>query len=101
MHTFLIIFLFIGTGELLLLGGVALLLFGGKKLPELMKGLGQGVQSFKNGMTEPLPENETPKQKKSEHSTTAESAKSPEMKDVKSDVKIDYPENTGKTDPQS
>ena len=46
--------LFIGTTELLLIGGIALLLFGGKKLPEMMKGLGQGVQSFKQGMAEPL-----------------------------------------------
>jgi len=49
-------FLFIGTTELLLIGGIALLLFGGKKLPEMMKGLGQGVQSFKQGMNEPLTE---------------------------------------------
>ena len=48
--------LFIGTTELLLIGGLALLLFGGKKLPEMMKGLGQGVQSFKKGMKEPLTE---------------------------------------------
>lgn len=48
--------LFIGTTELLLIGGLALLLFGGKKLPEMMKGLGQGVQSFKQGMNEPLAE---------------------------------------------
>lgn len=48
--------LFIGTTELLLIGGLALLLFGGKKLPEMMKGLGQGVQSFKKGMQEPLEE---------------------------------------------
>ena len=48
--------LFIGTTELLLIGGLALLLFGGKKLPEMMKGLGQGVQSFKKGMNEPLTE---------------------------------------------
>lgn len=45
--------LFIGTTELLLIGGIALLLFGGKKLPEMMKGLGQGVKSFKQGMNEP------------------------------------------------
>lgn len=50
--------LFIGTTELLLIGGLALLLFGGKKLPEMMKGLGQGVQSFKKGMNEPLAEEE-------------------------------------------
>ncbi|MBQ6203838.1 MAG: twin-arginine translocase TatA/TatE family subunit [Prevotella sp.] len=48
--------LFIGTTELLLIGGLALLLFGGKKLPEMMKGLGQGVQSFKKGMNEPVVE---------------------------------------------
>jgi sec-independent protein translocase protein TatA len=48
--------LFIGTTELLLIGGLALLLFGGKKLPEMMKGLGQGVQSFKKGMNETLKE---------------------------------------------
>lgn len=46
--------LFIGTTELLLISGLALLLFGGKKLPEMMKGLGQGVKSFKKGMNEPL-----------------------------------------------
>ena len=39
------------------LAGVALLIFGGKKVPELMKGLGKGVQSFKQGMNEPLEEN--------------------------------------------
>lgn len=44
---------FIGTTELLLLGGLALLLFGGKKLPEMMRGLGQGVKEFKSGMNEP------------------------------------------------
>lgn len=51
--------LFIGTTELLLIGGLALLLFGGKKLPEMMKGLGQGVQSFKKGMNEPIIEDES------------------------------------------
>lgn len=44
--------LFIGTTELLLIGGIALLLFGGKKLPEMMRGLGQGVKEFKQGMNE-------------------------------------------------
>lgn len=48
--------LFIGTTELLLIGGLALLLFGGKKLPEMMRGLGQGVQSFKKGMKESIEE---------------------------------------------
>ena len=40
----------IGTTELLLIGGLVLLLFGGKKLPEMMRGLGQGVKEFKQGM---------------------------------------------------
>ena len=40
----------IGTTELVLLSGLALLLFGGKKLPEMMRGLGQGVKEFKKGM---------------------------------------------------
>ena len=50
--------LFIGTTELMLIAGIALLLFGGKKLPEMMRGLGQGVQSFKKGMKEPLEESD-------------------------------------------
>lgn len=45
------LFLFIGTTELLLIGAIALLLFGGKKLPEMMKGLGQGVREFKKELT--------------------------------------------------
>lgn len=48
-------FLFLGNlggGELLLIVLVVLLLFGGKKIPELMKGLGKGVRSFKEGMNE-------------------------------------------------
>lgn len=40
----------IGTSELLLIAGLVLLLFGGKKLPEMMRGLGQGVKNFKEGM---------------------------------------------------
>lgn len=44
----------IGTTELLLITGIALLLFGGKKLPELMRGLGQGVRSFKDGINETI-----------------------------------------------
>ena len=40
----------LGTQEILLIALVVLLLFGGKKIPELMKGLGKGVRSFKDGM---------------------------------------------------
>lgn len=42
----------IGTGEIVLIALVVLLLWGGKKIPELMKGLGKGVKSFKDGMHE-------------------------------------------------
>lgn len=48
--------LMIGTSELLLIAALVLLLFGGKKLPEMMKGLGQGVRSFKDGMREGMDE---------------------------------------------
>lgn len=40
----------IGTGEIIIVALVVLLLFGGKKIPELMKGIGKGVKSFKDGM---------------------------------------------------
>lgn len=42
----------IGTGEIILIVLGILLLFGGKKIPELMKGLGKGVSSFKKGLKE-------------------------------------------------
>lgn len=40
--------------EILLIALVVLLLFGGKKIPELMKGLGKGIKSFKEGMNEEI-----------------------------------------------
>ncbi|MBQ0056303.1 MAG: twin-arginine translocase TatA/TatE family subunit [Bacteroidales bacterium] len=43
-------FLFIGTTEIIAIVLVVLLLFGGKKIPELMRGVGKGVKSFKDGM---------------------------------------------------
>lgn len=49
------IYLFIGGvgfQEILLIALVVLLFFGGKKIPELMKGLGKGVKSFKEGMND-------------------------------------------------
>ena len=42
----------LGMQEILIIAFVVLLLFGGKKIPELMKGLGKGVKSFKEGMNE-------------------------------------------------
>ncbi len=49
MNTTLLL-LGIGTQELLFIALIILLLFGGKKIPELMKGLGKGVKNFKDGM---------------------------------------------------
>lgn len=40
----------IGGGEVIVLALIVLLLFGGKKIPELMKGIGKGVKSFRDGM---------------------------------------------------
>lgn len=54
----------IGMQEVLLIALVVLLFFGGKKIPELMKGLGKGVRSFKEGMNEMKREIETEPEKK-------------------------------------
>ena len=40
----------LGTGEIIILAIAILLFFGGKKIPELMKGLGKGIKSFKEGV---------------------------------------------------
>lgn len=42
----------LGTGEIVVIALVVLLLFGGKKIPELMRGLGRGVKSFKDGLND-------------------------------------------------
>ena len=42
----------VGPWQWVIIALVVLLLFGGKKIPELMKGLGKGVKSFKEGMNE-------------------------------------------------
>ena len=46
----LLLFQNIGLWEVLIIAFIVLLIFGGKKIPELMKGLGKGVKSFKDGM---------------------------------------------------
>lgn len=46
----------IGATEIILICAVVLLIFGGKKIPELMKGMGKGVRSFKEGLVEPSEE---------------------------------------------
>jgi len=40
----------IGWGEILIIALIVLLLFGARKIPELMRGMGKGVKSFKDGM---------------------------------------------------
>ncbi|MGM9803897.1 MAG: twin-arginine translocase TatA/TatE family subunit [Muribaculaceae bacterium] len=66
MDNILLLFNF-GTGEIIIIVLVILLLFGGKKIPELMKGLGKGVRSFKEGMDEVKSEiNSTAKDTKDE-----------------------------------
>ncbi|MBQ8990558.1 MAG: twin-arginine translocase TatA/TatE family subunit [Prevotella sp.] len=56
----------LGMQEILVIALIILLLFGGKKIPELMKGLGKGVKSFKDGMNEvtDLPEEKKDQLKK-------------------------------------
>lgn len=55
----------LGTMEIILIALAVLLLFGGKKIPELMKGLGKGVRSFKEGVNG-LADDITLKEKKEE-----------------------------------
>ena len=61
----------LGGGEIIIIALVILLLFGGKKIPELMRGLGKGVKSFKDGMNEIEKEiNEAPAPKQTETNPT-------------------------------
>ena len=54
MNSFLLIpgFMNLGTGEIIIIAIIVLLLFGGKKIPELMKGLGKGIRSYKEGVND-------------------------------------------------
>lgn len=62
MFESILLFMNLGPTEILVIALVVLLLFGGKKIPELMKGLGKGVKSFKEGMNEAT----NPEEKKEE-----------------------------------
>ncbi len=56
------LFMNLGVTEIVIIALVVLLLFGGKKIPELMRGLGKGVRSFKDGMNDKAdgePKNQT------------------------------------------
>lgn len=58
--------LFIGTTEIIIIAVVIVLLFGAKKIPELMKSLGKGVKNFKDGMNDTeQPKNDEPKKEDS------------------------------------
>lgn len=65
----------LGTWEIILIVLVILLIFGGKKIPELMRGLGKGVKSFKDGVNG-----------KEDEAVADEKAKTPDEK-VKEEVK--------------
>ena len=59
------LFLAIGPWQVVLVAVVILLLFGGKKIPELMKGLGSGIKEFKKGVKEEESEESSLTKKKS------------------------------------
>jgi len=72
--------LFLDSPVIIVIALIFLLLFGGKKIPELMKGLGKGVRSFKEGMNEveneikdatTVTKKETPKDSKEENLDSA------------------------------
>ncbi|MBR6034636.1 MAG: twin-arginine translocase TatA/TatE family subunit [Paludibacteraceae bacterium] len=65
----------LGTWEIILIVLVILLIFGGKKIPELMRGLGKGVKSFKDGVNG-----------KEDEAVADEKAKNPDAK-AKEEVK--------------
>lgn len=48
MNTHFVLLGIIGTQEIILIAVIVLLLFGGKKIPELMRGLGKGIKEFKD-----------------------------------------------------
>ncbi|WP_430613410.1 Sec-independent protein translocase subunit TatA/TatB [Flavobacterium sp. JP2137] len=59
MYTSLIFLGAIAPSELILVVAFVLLLFGGKKIPELMKGLGTGIKEFKNATKDENPNSKT------------------------------------------
>ena len=59
MNTTLLFLGSFGTTEIILIVLALVLLFGGKKIPELMKGMGKGVKSFKDGLKEDDKDDET------------------------------------------
>jgi sec-independent protein translocase protein TatA len=66
----------LGTPELLVILGVAVLLFGGKKIPEVAKGLGEGIRNFKSGMKEAQDEKKEEKSQEKAQEKKEETVKS-------------------------
>jgi sec-independent protein translocase protein TatA len=62
----------LGTWEIILIVLAILLIFGGKKIPELMRGLGKGIRSFKDGMNGKDEEPENPKQEQKQEAEKKE-----------------------------
>lgn len=60
LNSILLLFGNLGTTELIIIVVIILLLFGGKKIPELMKGIGKGVRSYKEGLEDVKKEIEKP-----------------------------------------
>jgi len=76
----------LSTTELIIIVLVILLLFGGKKIPELMKGLGQGVRSFKEGMNEVKANLDTDAPANKSQSDSAPQATTTEEKTIENDT---------------
>ncbi|HLE36307.1 MAG TPA: twin-arginine translocase TatA/TatE family subunit [Candidatus Acidoferrales bacterium] len=53
-----------GPTELLIILAIVLVLFGAKKIPELARGLGEGIRNFKDGMRDEKPSSEKPAEEK-------------------------------------
>jgi sec-independent protein translocase protein TatA len=69
MNTFIIAGV-IGPWQIVLIAVVVLLIFGGRKIPELMKGLGQGMKEFKNAVKDKPEEKEMPAKKEEKDENT-------------------------------
>lgn len=63
-------FLNLGTGELVIIFAVVILLFGAKRIPELARSMGKGISMFKQGMNEATSQINEPVDKKADSSTT-------------------------------
>ena len=71
------IFLYLPSGsEWIIIGAIVLLIFGGKKIPELMKGLGKGMKSFREGVNEAKDEIEKSKKELKDSDETNDSKNS-------------------------